>query len=603
MKRFMTIWLCVLLLSSSTLLTLGIDVRGDDNNTIETEHFIIDYQDGAFTIAQEIAEIAESIYPNATEFMNFTPDWKVKITVNHTVEPFHDWFPFGGNYFGGVGYVMYLDMTLMLPPFWCMESTGYSTTHYYEMLFAHEFNHVLLHGKHDASVGPPRWYVEGLAMFYPYDVYGDLEHRTAPYLLYRAIEEDKLLALDEMFGRQVTEEEFNLPYIEGYSIFKYVHSTYGYEKIQEMIETFNTWSQGETTLQNLDRIFNSLFDQNREEFEIQWIDWLKNDYIEEPEERVELNGSPLTDSTQSRVPTSWNDDRILYLDGSNGSLDIYLIDENGGEPTRLTYENGTDSDARFSPDGSRIVFTSLRNGTHDLYLMDVDGRGLTRLTNDQFINVAPCWTPDGERVAFVSDRNGDYDIFTLDLAGNSIEPLIVSPYNDGAPSYSPDGSELAFCSNRDGNFSIHVMNIETNEITKLTNDETNELFPSWSPDGKTISFLSYSENGGLIIYDIGSGERTIVAAGNYWIFPLTSPPVWSPGGEMMCTAMREWTNLTSLEAVLYILDVPEANTWPDTMYLMVGVAVSLSIIILVLLTRRKPKTSEINTEEPPPPSE
>ncbi len=593
MRRFLTVWICLLLLFNATLLTLDFSVRGDENNTIETEHFIIEYQEGALTIAQEIAEIAETVYPNATEFMNFTPDWKVKITVNHTVEPFYDWFPFGGGYFGGVGYVMYTDMTLLLPPLWCTESVGYSKTTYYELLFAHEFNHVLLFGEHGASVGPPKWYSEGLATFYPFDIYKDSEHSTAPYLLYRAIEEDKLLSLDEMFGRQVTEDEFYLPYIEGYSIFKYVHSVYGYGKIQEMIETFTTWNQGETTLQNLDRLFNSLFGQNREEFEIQWIDWLKNKYIEEPEERSKLQGSILTSSTKRRVPTSWSDNGILYLDGSNGSLDIYLINESGGSPTRLTYENGTDSDARFSPDGSRIVFTSLRNGTHDLYLMDIDGGGLTRLTNDSFINIAPCWAPEGEKITFVSDRNGNYDIFILNLADNSIEPIIVSPYNDGAPSYSPDGSKLAFCSNRSGNFSIYIMNLETDEITRLTNEEANEIFPSWSPDGKTISFLSYSEDGGLVIFDIESGKQSVVAVGNYWNSPLTASPVWSPNGEKMCFAVREWINLTDSETNLYIRDVPEINAGYGQLYLTIGVIVFLSISILAFLRKRKPKTPEL----------
>lgn len=606
MKRFVTIWLFVLLLSSSTLIALDI-VEGDEDNTIETEHFIIEYQEGALTIAQDIAEVAETIYPNATEFMDFSPDRKVKITVNHTIEPFYD-LSFNafrrGDYFGPMGYVMAGDITLLLPPPWCTESLGYLSANYYESVFAHEFNHILVQDKHKQTAGViPMWFVEGLAMYYSYDIYLEIEYGGAPTLLYQAIEDDNFFLLDELYGHVISEEDFNLRYFEGYSIFKYVHSVYGYGKVQEMIGTFETWSQGETTLHNLDRIFNSLFDQNREEFETQWVDWLKNSYIEKPEEITEIEGSLLTNSTLIQVPTSWSDNGILYLDGSNGSLDIYLINENGGAPTRLTYENGTDSDARFSPDGNSIVFTSLRNGSHDLYLMDNYGRGLTRLTNDSSINIAPCWTPDGEKIIFVSDRNGNYDIFTLNLADNSLEPIIVSPYNDGAPSYSPDGKKLAFCSDRSGNFSIYIMNLETDEITKLTNEETHELFPSWSPDGKTISFINYFKNGGLIVLDIDSKKRSIVVDYHGQNSPYTAQPVWSPDGERMCTAVSEWKNLTYRERNLYILDVPEINTGSGQLYLMIGVVVSILIIATGVLIKRKPKTPYFIEEEHLPPPE
>ena len=58
--------------------------------------------------------------------------------------------------------------------------------------------------------------------------------------------------------------------------------------------------------------------------------------------------------------------------------------------TRLTNDRADDSHPAWSPDGSRIAFTSGRHGNSEIYVMDADGSNQTRLTNNPAEELGPC---------------------------------------------------------------------------------------------------------------------------------------------------------------------------------------------------------------------
>lgn len=61
---------------------------------------------------------------------------------------------------------------------------------------------------------------------------------------------------------------------------------------------------------------------------------------------------------------------------------------------------------RYSPDGFKVVFQSSRDGQSEIYVMNSDGKEQTRLTTDPAADTAPAWSPDGAKILFTSLRDG-----------------------------------------------------------------------------------------------------------------------------------------------------------------------------------------------------
>ena len=66
----------------------------------------------------------------------------------------------------------------------------------------------------------------------------------------------------------------------------------------------------------------------------------------------------------------------------------------------------------------KIVFGSARNnGNHDIFLMDLDGSNQTRLTTSGAYDDQPKWSPDSSKIAFISGRDGNFEIYTMNPDG------------------------------------------------------------------------------------------------------------------------------------------------------------------------------------------
>ena len=75
----------------------------------------------------------------------------------------------------------------------------------------------------------------------------------------------------------------------------------------------------------------------------------------------------------------------------------------GTSQTRLTNNAGGNSQPSWSADGTKIVFSSGRDGNAEIYVMDANGANQTRLTTRPTgSDTAPRSAPDGSKIAFVS---------------------------------------------------------------------------------------------------------------------------------------------------------------------------------------------------------
>jgi TolB protein len=166
------------------------------------------------------------------------------------------------------------------------------------------------------------------------------------------------------------------------------------------------------------------------------------------------------------------DGRIVFTSVRDGDMEIYSMAGDGTDVRRLTHRPGPDGGPFFSPDGKRVVFrghplppgpelddfkTLLRDGqwrptSLEIFVMDADGGNLQQVTSLGGANFAPYFTPDGRRIIFASNHDDpkgrDFELYLVNVDGSGVERVTYNPSFDGFPMFSPDGKQLVFASNR-----------------------------------------------------------------------------------------------------------------------------------------------------------
>ena len=131
--------------------------------------------------------------------------------------------------------------------------------------------------------------------------------------------------------------------------------------------------------------------------------------------------------------------KIAFVSDRDGhSKEIYVIDDDGDNPRKLTNSPEEEFVPSWYPDGKHIAFSSDRRGNFDIYVMDANGRNLQNLTNNPFADIMPAWSPDGERIAFASNRVRSLDIYVIDADGQNARNLTNVIFgNDSLPAWFP----------------------------------------------------------------------------------------------------------------------------------------------------------------------
>jgi Tol biopolymer transport system component len=216
--------------------------------------------------------------------------------------------------------------------------------------------------------------------------------------------------------------------------------------------------------------------------------------------------------------------------------EIFTMNADGSDQTRLVQDDFHNFDPEWSPDNSQIAFAKGGFLPYEIYTISSDGANQLNLTNNDLNDFSPEWSPDGNKIVFTSGWNSNYDIFVIDSNGANQTQLTFSPGTADFPTWSPDGTKIAYINEYGGHQRITIMNSDgTDPVEIYTTSHLTFFELSWSPNGDKLAFSSL-ENEDINTANIFTIKIDGSSLKQLTTMPGSTSPSWSPDGAQIAFA-------------------------------------------------------------------
>jgi Tol biopolymer transport system component len=509
-----------------------------DWKTIETEHFLVHYHNGAERTGKEVASIAEEIYKPITDLYQHKPDQKVSFIIRD-----YDDYSNGAAYFYDNRIVLWapsLDYELRGTHPWLRNVVSHEFTHIIQIQTAMKLNRKIpgiylqwlgyeaerrpdvLYGYPNVLVSyplsafvVPSWFAEGVAQYnspkLQYDTWDS--HRDMILRMYML--DGRPLSWEEMaiFGKTSLGNESS--YNAGFSIVGYVAQKYGVDKLrlisEKLSSTFRITIDGAIE-GALGITGKQLYGDWKQDKTQEYVDMARTIRLGEREgEVIEKEGFgnfyPAFSPDGSTIAYVSNKGQDYF-----GLSSVYAYDLKTKQTNKVV--DRVRSSLSFSPDGKSLYYSKLTydnphwSRVYDIYRYDLKEEKETRITKGLRAQNAKL-SQDGTKFVFAYGSDGTLNVGSCDVDGRNVRQLTNFSNGDQVytPEWSPDGKQIAFGYSIAQNQKIATIEADGSQL-KFYPSDNDERNPSFSRDGKTMYYAADAK-GIFNVYamDLVSGSR------------------------------------------------------------------------------------------------
>ena len=207
--------------------------------------------------------------------------------------------------------------------------------------------------------------------------------------------------------------------------------------------------------------------------------------------------------------------------------DIFTVPTQGGTAHQVTSNDAYDACPVWSPDGQNIAFASAREGSLDVYLIDKEGGTPKRLTTDSGNETPLCFKDDGTVLFEATDMPTAQSIlfasrsfpqvYQVSTSGGRARLFSALPMQDLSINSRGDilyhdikGYEDPYRKHHTSSITRDIWLDQDGKYTKLTSFNGEDRTPRWAPDGKSYYYLS-EQDGTFNVYkgSIGGKEQQL----------------------------------------------------------------------------------------------
>ncbi|QYM77482.1 biopolymer transporter Tol [Horticoccus luteus] len=213
----------------------------------------------------------------------------------------------------------------------------------------------------------------------------------------------------------------------------------------------------------------------------------------------------------------WSPDgtRLLYTSFyKSGFPDIFQINLSSLQRTTFVSFKGTNSGARFSPNGQQVAMVLSGEGNAEIYIGNAQGRQIRRMTRTDAVEASPCFSPDGSRIVFTSDAAGGPQLYLLPVSGGTMQRVAtnISGYCAEPDWNRADPQKIAFTMGVGKGYQVGVYDFSKRASVQVSHAPFDGLEACWLPDGRHVIYTARDRRTSrLCILDTETGQSQPVS--------------------------------------------------------------------------------------------